>query len=157
MITFQPIGYAKTPFIDIDNVPLQSAGISNDIAELIIHEEFVEGLDDLHGFSHIYVLFHIHKAKGSALKVKPFLDTEHRGIFATRSPKRPNPIGLSIVEIDRIDGGRVFVKGIDLLNGTPIIDIKPYIQSFDNIKDTKDGWYEQGFDPKTTLSDDRFA
>ena len=156
-MNFHPIGYAKTPFEEVDNVPLQSAGISSEIAELVIHEEYVQGLDDLDGFSHIYVLFHIHKAKGVALKVKPFLDTQDRGIFATRSPTRPNPIGLSIVEIDHIEGQRIFVKGIDLLNDTPIIDIKPYIQSFDNIKGTKDGWYEQGLDPKQTRSDNRFA
>lgn len=157
MIEFTPIGYAKTPFEQIDNMPVQGAGISKDIGELILNEEYMLGLDDLNGFSHIYVVFHIHKSEGYKLKVKPFLDNVHRGIFATRSPKRPNAIGLSIVEIERIEANRIFVRGIDLLNGTPILDIKPYIQSFDNIKNTRDGWYDRGLDPLTALSDKRFA
>ncbi|WP_110458350.1 tRNA (N6-threonylcarbamoyladenosine(37)-N6)-methyltransferase TrmO [Shewanella algidipiscicola] len=157
MITYSPIGYAKTPFKQIENVPVQGAGISQDIAELIINEEYVEGLDDLEEFSHIYVVFHIHKAAGYKLKVTPFLDDQPRGIFATRSPKRPNAIGLSIVEIVRIEANRIVVRGVDLLDATPILDIKPYIQSFDNIKQTKDGWYEQGLDPLTVRSDKRFA
>lgn len=157
MITYSPIGYAKTPFKQIENVPLQGAGISQDIAELIINEEYVQGLDDLEEFSHIYVVFHIHKAAGYKLKVTPFLDDQPRGIFATRSPKRPNAIGLSIVEIVRIEANRIVVRGVDLLDATPILDIKPYIQSFDNIKQTKDGWYEQGLDPLTVRSDKRFA
>ncbi|MCL1057209.1 tRNA (N6-threonylcarbamoyladenosine(37)-N6)-methyltransferase TrmO [Shewanella gelidimarina] len=157
MIEFTPIGYAKTPFKQIENVPVQGAGISKDIGELILNEEYTLGLDDLNGFSHIYIVFHIHKSEGYELKVKPFLDNEHRGIFATRSPKRPNAIGLSIVEIERVEANRIFVRGIDLLDGTPILDIKPYIQSFDNIKNTKDGWYERGLDPLTVRSDNRFA
>jgi tRNA-Thr(GGU) m(6)t(6)A37 methyltransferase TsaA len=157
MITYSPIGYAKTPFKQIENVPVQGAGISQDIAELIIDEEYARGLDDLEGFSHIYVVFHIHKATGYKLKVTPFLDNQPRGIFATRSPKRPNAIGLSIVEIVRIEANRIVVRGVDLLDATPILDIKPYIQSFDNIKQTKDGWYEQGLDPLTVRSDKRFA
>ena len=157
MIEFNPIGYAKTPFEQIENVPLQGAGVSKVTGELIINEEYASGMDDLDGFSHIYILFHIHKSEGYDLKVKPFLDNEHRGIFATRSPKRPNAIGLSIVEIDRVEANRILVRGIDLLDGTPILDIKPYIQSFDNIKNTKDGWYEQGLDPLVVLSDKRFA
>ncbi|RTR28940.1 tRNA (N6-threonylcarbamoyladenosine(37)-N6)-methyltransferase TrmO [Shewanella atlantica] len=157
MIKFNPIGYAKTPFTQIENVPVQGAGISKDIGELILDEEYASGLDDLDGFSHIYIVFHIHKSEGYDLKVKPFLDNEHRGIFATRSPKRPNAIGLSIVEIERVEANRIFVRGIDLLDGTPILDIKPYIQSFDNIKNTKDGWYERGLDPLSVRSDKRFA
>lgn len=157
MIEFTPIGYAKTPFERIENVPVQGAGISKDIGEIILNKEYTLGLDDLNGFSHIYIVFHIHKSEGYKLKVKPFLDNEHRGIFATRSPKRPNAIGLSIVEIEKIEANRIFVRGIDLLDGTPILDIKPYIQSFDNIKNTKDGWYERGLDPLTVRSDNRFA
>ncbi|MEC4729034.1 tRNA (N6-threonylcarbamoyladenosine(37)-N6)-methyltransferase TrmO [Shewanella sp. D64] len=160
MIEFLPIEYAKNPFEQIDNVPVQGAGISKDIGELILNEKYMLGLDDLNGFSHIYIVFHIHKSEGYELKMKPFLDNEHKGIFATRSPRRPNAIGLSIIEIERIErieANRIFVRGIDLLNGTPILDIKPYIQSFDNIKNTRDGWYERGLDPLTVLSDKRFT
>lgn len=156
MIEFTAIGFAKTAYKDISDMPIQGAGIANNLAQIVINEELQAGLQDLADFSHIYVIFHLHKMGQSALTVIPFLDTKPHGIFATRSPKRPNPIGLSIAEIDHIEGNIIFVKDIDLLDGTPILDIKPYIQAFDNIKHTKDGWYEQGMDPKTTRSDDRF-
>lgn len=156
MIEFTAIGFAKTAYKDISDMPIQGAGIANNLAQIVINEELQAGLQDLAEFSHIYVIFHLHKMSHPALTVTPFLDTKPHGIFATRSPKRPNPIGLSIAEIDHIEDNIIFVKDIDLLDGTPILDIKPYIQVFDNIKHTKDGWYEQGMDPKTTRSDDRF-
>ena len=156
MIQFTPIGFANTQYDNIDNMPIQGAGIADNVGEINILPEFTEGLDDLKDFSHIYIIFHLNKCTKSALKVIPFLDKEPRGIFATRSPTRPNPIGLTIVEIVKIKKSSIFVKGLDLLNDTPILDIKPYIQSFDNIPDTKDGWYVKGKDPKCTLSDDRF-
>lgn len=156
MIEFTAIGFAKTAYKDISDMPIQGAGIANNLAQIVINEELQAGLQDLAEFSHIYVIFHLHKMSPPALTVTPFLDTKPHGIFATRSPKRPNPIGLSIAEIDHIEDNIIFVKDIDLLDGTPILDIKPYIQAFDNIKHTKDGWYEQGMDPKTTRSDDRF-
>lgn len=156
MIQFTAIGFAKTSYQTLENMPIQGAKVAENIGEIILLPELTEGLTDLSGFSHIYVIFHLDKASKGALKVIPFLDNQARGIFATRSPKRPNPIGLTIVEIEKIVNNTIFVKGLDLLNNTPIIDIKPYIQAFDNIPNTKDGWYEQGKNPKTTLSDQRF-
>ncbi|MBY5979361.1 tRNA (N6-threonylcarbamoyladenosine(37)-N6)-methyltransferase TrmO [Ferrimonas balearica] len=157
MIQFQAIGHAETPYSDIANMPIQGAGLTDNQGRLVITPQYAEGLDDLHEFSHIYVLFHLHRSQPGALKVTPFLDTVERGIFATRSPKRPNPIGLSIVAIDRIVDNVIHVRGIDLLDGTPIIDVKPYIQAFDNIPATRDGWYERGMKPTETLSDRRFG
>lgn len=156
MIQFSAIGIAKTKYKSQENMPIQGANIAENTGELKIYSQFVEGLADLDGFSHIYVIFHLNQSTSSALKVIPFLDDHPRGIFATRSPKRPNPIGLTIVEIEKIEQGSIFVKGLDLLDNTPILDIKPYIQAFDNIKNTKDGWYLNGKDPKKTLSDNRF-
>ncbi|GIU16667.1 tRNA (N6-threonylcarbamoyladenosine(37)-N6)-methyltransferase TrmO [Shewanella glacialipiscicola] len=156
MINFSAIGFVESEYNDIANMPIQGCKVANNQGVLVIDAEFTEGLADLHEFSHLYVLFHLHRCNDYTLKVKPFLDNQLRGIFATRSPKRPNPIGLSIVEIERIEDNRIYVKGIDILNQTPIIDIKPYIQAFDNITPTRDGWYEHGQDPLTTLSDNRF-
>lgn len=156
MIRFTPIGFAKTRYQQIDKMPIQGANVAQNTGEICLLPPFVDGLKDLADFSHIYIIFHLHKAAKGELSVVPFLDSQRRGIFATRSPKRPNPIGLSIVEIDRIESNSIFVKGLDLLDNTPIIDIKPYTQAFDNIANTRDGWYVQGKDPKHTLSDDRF-
>lgn len=156
MVQFTPIGFAKSQYKTIENMPIQGSNIADNTGELIILPEFIDGLKDLDGFSHIYVIFHLNKSTSSALQVIPFLDDKPHGIFATRSPKRPNPIGLTIVEITNIEKGAIFVKGLDLIDNTPILDIKPYIQAFDNIQNTKDGWYVNGKDPKQTLSDDRF-
>ncbi|MBO2625952.1 tRNA (N6-threonylcarbamoyladenosine(37)-N6)-methyltransferase TrmO [Shewanella algae] len=157
VVSFTAIGHAETQYTELANMPIQGSKVDDSQGVLVIHPDYAEGLADLDGFSHVYVLFHLHQCKQGALKVKPFLDNQLRGVFATRSPKRPNPIGLSILEIDRLEGNRIHVKGIDMLNGTPIIDIKPYIQAFDCVQNTRDGWYEQGKDPLQTLSDDRFA
>lgn len=157
MIVFSEIGQAVTEFESVDGMPLQGSGISEACGQIVISDEYADGLQDIEGFSHLYVLFHLHRCHGDPqLKVMPFLDTKERGVFATRSPKRPNPLGLSIVELIRRDGQTLHVRGLDLLNGTPIIDIKPYIQSFDTIQGTRDGWYVQGYDPQTILSDERF-
>lgn len=156
LMRFDAIGYAQTAYTTIDDMPIQGAGIANNLAQIVIDKSLLAGLQDLAEFSHIYVIFHLHKMSEPALTVIPFLDTKPHGIFATRSPKRPNPIGLSIAAIDHIEDNIIYVKDIDLLDGTPILDIKPYIQAFDNIKDTRDGWYEMGKDPKTTRSDARF-
>lgn len=156
MIQFSAIGQANTEFKQIENVPIQGAGISDATGSITLFDEFATGLQDIEGFSHLYILFHLHRSAGSALKVTPFLDTQQHGIFATRSPKRPNPLGLSIVELVKRQGSTLHVRGIDLLDGTPILDIKPYIQSFDRIDNTKDGWYEQGIIPQGVVSDGRF-
>ncbi|MBL4914343.1 tRNA (N6-threonylcarbamoyladenosine(37)-N6)-methyltransferase TrmO [Shewanella schlegeliana] len=156
IMIFDTIGYAQTAYKTINDMPIQGVGIADNLAQIVIDKSLQPGLQDLAEFSHIYVIFHLHKMSEPALTVIPFLDTKPHGIFATRSPKRPNPIGLSIAEIDHIEDNIIYVKDIDLLDGTPILDIKPYIQAFDNIKNTRDGWYEQGMDPKKTRSDGRF-
>ena len=156
MQKFDYIGKIYSEFKTIENMPLQGAGISNGNGYIEIFDKYLDGLKDLEGFSHCYVIFHLHKVNGYSLHVKPFLDKEQRGIFATRSSKRPNAIGLSIVKIESIINNRVMLNEIDILDGTPILDIKPYITQFDEIKSEKNGWYTKGMSPKKTLSDGRF-
>ncbi|MCP4024183.1 MAG: tRNA (N6-threonylcarbamoyladenosine(37)-N6)-methyltransferase TrmO, partial [Desulfobacteraceae bacterium] len=125
---------------------------------IIIDSNFEEGLSDLDGFSHLILLYHFHKSKGYDLKVKPFLDDQKRGLFSTRAPRRPNPIGLSIVRLLKKKGRILIIQGIDVLNGTPLIDIKPYVPKFDVKEATATGWLELNQDKAVSKrSDDRFA
>ncbi|MFM2479207.1 tRNA (N6-threonylcarbamoyladenosine(37)-N6)-methyltransferase TrmO [Celerinatantimonas sp. MCCC 1A17872] len=155
-IELSPIGVARTPFKTREQMPIQGAGISQESGQIEIFSQYQQGLADLDGFSHIYVLFHLHQSAGTALTVTPFLDKTPRGVFATRSPKRPNPIGLTIVRLNAIEGNILQISELDLLDGTPIIDLKPYSHQFDCFTDTTDGWMSHGRDPKQTSSDDRF-
>ncbi len=156
-ITFQSIGTVHSPFNDIKGMPIQPTGASGIHGTVEIYDEFVPGLLDLEGFSHIILLYHLRKVKSSALVVTPFLDSKKHGIFATRAPKRPNPIGLSIVKLNDIDGNILQIENIDILNGTPLIDIKPYLPEFDHHPADRLGWYEavQG-QVRTHRSDNRF-
>ena len=108
-----------------------------------IFEEYQQGLQDLDGFSHIVLLYIFHRSKGFNLHVIPFMDTEVRGLFATRAPKRPNPIGMSVVQLDRIAGCTLHVSNVDMLDGTPLLDIKPYVPDFDSHTDVRTGWLAQ--------------
>ncbi len=123
-----------------------------------IYNEFVDGLKDLGGFSHIYLLFHFHKTRQSKLLVTPFLDIEAHGIFATRAPSRPNPIGISLVKIVSLENKFIHVDHIDILDGTPLLDIKPYVPEFENAHDVRIGWLEQAKGQiRTRKSDERFS
>jgi tRNA-Thr(GGU) m(6)t(6)A37 methyltransferase TsaA len=121
-----------------------------------IFPEFEEGLQDLGGFSHIILLYHFHMATGYRLKVVPFLDTKPRGLFATRAPKRPNPIGLSVVRLVGIEKSLISIQDVDLLNGTPVLDIKPYVPEFDELTQVRTGWLEAA-KKRRVVSDDRFS
>ncbi len=151
------IGIAHTPFTTIENMPIQGSGLSHADGELEIDKEFEEGLVDLEGFSHCYVLFYLHKSDGYKLTIEPFLDRKPHGLFSTRAPRRPNQIGLSIVRIRGRESNKLLVSEIDLIDGTPILDIKPYISQFDEIKSERNGWYDKaGKNPEQIKSDDRF-
>ena len=158
-IELEPIGTIHTPFKDIDGMPIQAIGAKGIKGELHIKDKFKEGLKDLEGFSHANILFHFHEVEGYDLVVKPFLDNEKRGIFATRSPKRPNRIGSSIVEINKIEDNVVHISNVDILDGTPLIDIKPYVPHLweETIEDLMIGWFEDKHqNARTQKSDSRF-
>ncbi len=125
---------------------------------LAIDPRYAEGLRDLDGFSHVIVLWHLHLVADHALTVVPFLDTVAHGIFATRSPKRPNPIALSVYRIVAIDGTQIEVSGVDAVDGSPILDLKPYVPAFDVHAAERIGWFTgQLEDIATARADDRFA
>ncbi len=153
----EPIGIIRTPFTSKDKIPIQ-AGKSDVIAEFEVFPEYSLGLDSLDGFSHIILLYWFHKSKSPKLKITPFLDTEERGLFSTRAPSRPNPIGLSIVKLIQVLDNIVTFQGADMLNDTPLIDIKPYVPEFDIQLDATSGWLTDSLsaDKHDYLGDDRF-
>jgi tRNA-Thr(GGU) m(6)t(6)A37 methyltransferase TsaA len=157
-ITYYPIGIAHTPFRIPEGTPIQAVAAKDIQGKIEIFPEYAKGLKDLEGFSHIIVLFHLHFAKFKSLHIVPFLDTESHGVFATRSPARPNPIGFSVVELEKVENNMLFVKNIDILDGSPILDIKPYIPQFDVFETTRNGWFEANLLQMHSQKDDgRFA
>jgi len=156
-VTFSPIGILETPFESPEGMPIQPAGAKDVLGDAVIFDEYIEGLQDLDGFSHIILLYYFHKSQRYDLKVTPFLDQVKRGLFATRAPNRPNGIGLSIVELLAIEGNRLHLQGADMLNQTPLLDIKPYVPAFDAQPDADTGWLARSTDADISrLSDDRF-
>jgi tRNA-Thr(GGU) m(6)t(6)A37 methyltransferase TsaA len=136
----KPIGVIHTLFNDTSQTPIQPTR-SQATGHVEIFPEFVGGLQDLEEFSHIILLYAFHCSSGYSLQVKPFLDDQLRGLFATRHPCRPNPIGLSVVRLLAYRGNILDIEGVDMLNGTPLLDIKPYVPDFDVRTDVKTGWY----------------
>ena len=139
-ICFKPIGLIHTPFKNLKGIPIQSS-MSNIKGTIEIFSEYRAGLKDLSGFSHFFCLYVFDMVKSPfPLQSKPFLDNEVRGVFAIRTPFRPNPIGLSILEILKVEENNIYVRNVDILDKTPILDIKPYITDFDYMKTYKIGW-----------------
>ncbi len=137
---FNQIGIIHSPFSSPKNMPIQPPGASGISGQLVLEPEYVPGLKDLEGFSHIYLLYIFHKVSESHLSVTPYLDTHLRGVFATRAPSRPNPIGLSIVRLLSIENNILNIENLDILDGTPVLDIKPYIPPFDDQVNVRIGW-----------------
>ena len=158
MIEFEPIGIIHTPFPKPANMPIQPAAGAGVTGTVDLFEAYRDGLDDLEGFSHVILLYHLHRSHGYKLRVVPFMDTVPRGLFATRAPRRPNPIGLSVVQLDRVEDGVLHIRNLDIVDGTPLLDIKPYIPEFDHQPAVRAGWLEG---VRKTVSDrhsdDRFA
>ncbi len=142
-IIIKPIGIIRTPHTDIKNMPIQPIAAEGIKGYIELLPEYVEGLSDLEGFSHITLLYHFHKIKGYKLKVVPFLDKQERGIFSCKAPKRPNPIGTSTVKLLSIEGNKIYIEQVDMLDGTPLIDIKPFYPRYDNRENVSIGWLEQ--------------
>lgn len=158
MIELQPIGVIHTPFTRPENMPIQPAGGSGVKGTVEVFAAYRDGLRDLEGFSHIILLYCFHHSNDFRLLVKPFMDTQQRGVFATRAPRRPNPIGLSVVQLNQVEGGLLHIQNLDILDGTPLLDIKPYIPDFDAQTEIRTGWLEKA--RKTVASrtsDDRFV
>jgi tRNA (adenine37-N6)-methyltransferase len=139
-ITYQPIGTIHTPFKDTKDMPIQAKGGKGIKGTIKIKPAFAEGLKDIEGFSHIILIYDFHRSKGYSLLVKPFLDDKLRGVFATRAPKRPNPIGISVVRLKEVEGNILHIEDVDIVDGTPLLDIKPYIPDVDVVKATRIGW-----------------
>ncbi len=139
-VPFRPIGVVRSPFRAVEGMPIQASGARGIRGELEILPEYREGLADLDGFSHILVLYHFHRSRGFELTVRPFLDDRPHGVFATRAPCRPNPIGLSVVRLRSVEGCLLRIEDVDVLDGTPVLDIKPYVPEFDARTDVRTGW-----------------
>ena len=154
-IVFEPIGIIRSPFSDLAGMPIQPSQAVGVPGSIELLPELEAGLKDLDGFSHLMLLYHLHKSTDFSLEVVPFLDTVPRGLFATRAPKRPNPIGLSIVRLTAIDGPTLRIEDVDVLDGTPLLDIKPYVPAFDLRPEARSGWLE-GRARREVRSDDRF-
>ena len=129
MITLHPIGTVRSPYTDRGQIPKGPKAKHDAEGVLELNPELETGLTDIEGFSHLYVLWIFHRAEGYDLMAKPPTDNRPHGVFATRAPRRPNPIGLTVVELLGRDGPRLRVRGVDMLDGTPIVDIKPYLSS----------------------------
>lgn len=156
-IEFSPIGIIHSPYAEPAGVPIQGVFANGSVGTVEVFPEFAEGLTDLGGFSHIILLYRFHRAQGYSLMCRPFLDVHDRGIFATRAPRRPNPIGLSVVKLLGIDGCTLTIDGVDIVDGTPLLDIKPYVPDFDERQQVKTGWYEHAGNKQQTVADDRFV
>lgn len=158
-IELESIGTIHTEFNEIEGMPIQPTGAKGVKGTIEIKDEYIDGLKDLEGFSHIHILYLLHKVEGYLLEVKPFMDNDTHGVFATRSPKRPNRIGMSVVKINKVEENTVHIENVDVLNGTPLLDIKPYVPQLyeDTIDELRIGWFEENHKKaKSQKSDDRF-
>ncbi|HUW07227.1 MAG TPA: tRNA (N6-threonylcarbamoyladenosine(37)-N6)-methyltransferase TrmO [Williamwhitmania sp.] len=156
-IKFESIGTIHTPFKTGEGMPIQSVSAEGVKGTIELKQELVDGLLDLDGFSHIMLLYQFHKSTGYSLHTKPFIQETPHGVFATRAPQRPNSIGLSVVKLISISGNVLEIENVDMLDGTPLLDIKPYISQFDIHKTEKNGWFEKTrVNLKEVKSDDRF-
>ena len=155
------IATVSSPFCDLVNMPVQPKGAKEVYATIKFKEKYKEGLKDLDGFSHVYLIYYFHKVKEPELSVIPFNDKTHtpRGVFATRTPMHPNSMGLSVVELVKVEENIVTIKGVDILDGTPLLDIKPYIENFDKVEgEVRSGWMKSSKEEVTRKkSDDRFV
>ena len=140
---FSIIGVIHTPHKDPKGTPIQPIGALDIEGIIELQPKYLKGLKDLNGFSHIILLYHFHKSKQYNLQIKPYMDQEKRGLFATRYPARPNPIGLSVVRLSKIIGNRLYILDVDMLDGTPLLDIKPFIPEIDNRENARIGWLEK--------------
>jgi tRNA-Thr(GGU) m(6)t(6)A37 methyltransferase TsaA len=152
-----PIGIIRTPFENREGMPIQPTGAKDIKGKIIISPEYEQGLSDIDGFSHLILLYHFHKSIGFDLMVTPFMGTSIRGLFSTRAPRRPNPIGLSTIRLVSRENNILNIQDIDVLNNTPLFDIKPYVPEFDTNTKVRAGWLEKKQNKaKSMTADSRF-
>lgn len=140
-INLTPIGVIRTPFTTLEGMPIQAVAAAGVPGRVELAPEFAPGLRDIEGFSHLILIYHLHQMTTPALEVTPFLDTQPRGVFATRSPRRPNALGLSTVRLLHVEGSTLHIEQVDMLDGTPLLDIKPYVPRFDDRAEARIGWF----------------
>ena len=156
-ITYRPIGLIHSPFVEPVDMPIQPAAANGAEGWIELLPAFEDGLADLAGFSHIILVFHLHLAEGYSLRVEPFLDDQLRGLFSTRAPRRPNPIGLSVVRLLSVEGCTLRIRDVDIVDGTPLLDIKPYVPEFEPTEEIRVGWVARHRDwIRNRRSDNRF-
>ncbi len=154
IIIYRPIGIIHSSFENVKGVPIQPPAAKGVRGVVEIFPEYVDGLKDLDGFSHIFLIYHFHMVDKCRLVIKPFLDYKEHGVFATRAPSRPNPIGISVVRLLRIEGNLLYVSDLDIVDGTPLLDIKPYVPHFDVRDAEKIGWLSNNVHKLKTIADD---
>ena len=155
-IELKPIGIIHTPFQQAKGTPIQPVKGKGVTGWVEVDSAYVEGLKDLDGFERVWLLFWCHRASEFKLQVKPYMDTQVRGLFSTRAPSRPNAIGISCVKLISVDGNRLEIEDVDMLDGTPLLDIKPYAAKFDHFPVTRCGWIDAVSKDVQTKADDRF-
>jgi len=153
-ITYKPIGVIHSPFREPKGTPIQPPGAKGIGGTVEVFAEYAEGLKDVEGFSHIILIYHFHLCKRSPLKVKPYMDDEEHGVFAMRGPSRPNAIGLSVVRLVGIEENLLRIQDVDIVDGTPLLDIKPHVPKFDSREAEKIGWLEKNVHKLPTSKDD---
>lgn len=141
-VKYNPIGIIHSPLRSASGAPLQSVSAKRLKGTVEIFPRYVLGLKDIRGFSHLILIYHFHLARNASLIVRPYLDKKEHGIFATRAPVRPNPIGISVVRLRKVRDGVIWVQDLDVVDGTPLLDIKPYVPQFDVRRVQRTGWYE---------------
>jgi tRNA-Thr(GGU) m(6)t(6)A37 methyltransferase TsaA len=157
-IEYQQIGIIHSPFHEAEGMPIQPTAATGIQGTVEVFPEFAQGLRDLDGFSHIILIYHFHRSDGFTLLVTPFMDSVQRGVFATRAPKRPNTIGLSVVRLNKLHNRTLHIENVDILDGTPLLDVKPYVSEFDHYSADRIGWLEQTErDVWETKADRRFT
>jgi len=157
-VRYKPIGVVHSPFKVPQDVPIQSVAAEGVMGSVEVAREYVEGLRDVDGFSHLILIYHCHLAQNYSLLVKPFLDDRLHGVFSTRAPSRPNPIGVSIVRLTKIEKNILHIQDVDIIDGTPLLDIKPFVPDFDQRKAERIGWLTKKVDKLHSGRDDgRFA
>jgi len=142
-IIYHPIGIIHSPFKEPSQAPIQPSAGRGSKGRVEIFPEYRDALQDIDQFSHIILLYHFHASKNFSLLVKPYLDDQLRGLFATRAPARPNAIGLSVVRLLSVENLMIHIADLDMIDGTPLLDIKPYVPEFDKDEKIKIGWLEE--------------